>query len=93
MAASPVTRIAEHCIVLYICLWGTTTASPQLRAVRNYPYTLEWRLSAAVTSRVLTVHHKTHSKGPFKTTWLRDGRSLLQKSSRFEYPVSNRQRW
>jgi hypothetical protein len=58
------------------------TASPQLRAVRSQLCTIERRLNAVHASRVLTVRHKTRSKGPFKKPLLKGGRLLLQKSSR-----------
>jgi hypothetical protein len=74
------------------CLSGKTIASPQLRAVRSHPYTSEWQLSTVVTSQVLAVRHETHDRGPFKKTSLRDKRTQLQKSLRFVWPVSNRQR-
>ena len=46
----------------------------------------------SVTSWVLAVCHKTHSTVPSTKTSLREGRSLLQKFLRFEYPMSNRHR-
>jgi hypothetical protein len=76
----------------YNCLSGKTIARPQLRQVRSHPSTYEWRQSAAVTSRVLAVRHKTHDKGPFKKRSLRGRRSLLQESLIYEYPVRNWQR-
>jgi len=63
-----------------------TTANPQLRTVRSHPFTIERRISAVHTSRVLAVRHKTHSRGPFKKPLVKGGN--LQVGS----PVSSRQK-
>jgi hypothetical protein len=45
-----------------------------------------------IKSRDFAVSYKTHNKCPFKKLLLRGRKTLLQKSLRFEYLVSNRQR-
>jgi len=67
---------------------GKPTASPQLRALRSYPYTLGQQVSVLFKSGVLSVRHKTHNTGPFTKPSVRGGRSLLEEYLSSEYPVS-----